>query len=249
MLSGSVGDYDLAAQTAIQTVLANAAEVTTSAVSLTLTAGSVIVTADIFFGTQEGANFAASRMSASVFLDGAALETALNAKFAADGLGVTTSVQRLLAFPQAVVVAPSPPPLPPPLPPAPTSGGGGMAIIGAAAGVVVAVLILVLVLLKAKGHAARPSQEQELGPVVNAQVVSGTAADVPMGMPVHAAASSSSSKPTLAEMVELLKQHCGVDGDNFSDVVHKAAHQLGIDPAGKSLMELAMMCMQQLGLA
>ena len=157
--------------------------------------------------------------------------------------------------------------------------------------------------------------------VVNAQVVSGTAADVPMGMPmqqeqqgwfsdavnaiesatgididgdgkqaaarrqhapltthhsplpslptgtvgggVHthtpveplgcrcdgAAASSSSSQPTLAEMVELLKHHCGVDGDNFSDVVHKAAHQLGIDPAGKSLMELAMMCMQQLGLA
>ena len=127
-----------------------------------------------------------------------------------------------------------------------------MAIIGAAAGVVVAVLILVLVLLKVKhrkGHAVWPSQEQELGSVVNAQVVSGTAADVPMGMPVHAAASSSSSsKPTLAEMVELLKQHCGVDGDNFSDVVHKAAHQLGIDPAGKSLMEIAMMCMQQLGL-
>ena len=124
-----------------------------------------------------------------------------------------------------------------------------MAIIGAAAGVVVAVLILVLVLLKVKhrkGHAARPSQEQEIGSVVNVQV--GTAADVPMGMPVHAAASSSSSKPTLAEMVELLKQHCGVDGDNFSDVVHKAAHQLGIDPAGKSLMEIAMMCMQQLGL-
>ena len=126
-----------------------------------------------------------------------------------------------------------------------------MAIIAAAAGVVVAILILVLVFLRKrrKGHATRPSQEQELGPVVNAQVVSGTAADVPMGMPVHAAASSSSSKPTLAEMVELLKQHCGVDGDNFSDVVHKAAHQLGIDPAGKSLMEIAMMCMQQLGLA
>ena len=69
-----------------------------------------------------------------------------------------------------------------------------------------------------------------------------------VGGGVHVAASSSSSQPTLAEMVELLKQHCGVDGDNFSDVVHKAAHQLGIDPAGKSLMEIAMMCMQQLGL-
>ena len=84
--------------------------------------------------------------------------------------------------------------------------------------------------------------------MVNARVVSETAADVPIGMPVHAAASSSSSQATLAEMVEQLKHHCGVDGDNFSDVVHKAAHQLGIDPAGKSLVEIAMMCMQQLGL-
>ena len=127
-----------------------------------------------------------------------------------------------------------------------------MAIIGAAAGVVVAVLILVLVLLKVKHrkvHAARPSQEQELGPVVNAQVVSGTAADVPMGLPVHAAASSSSSQATLAEMVEQLKHHCGVDGDNFSEVVHKAVEELGIEAEGKSLMELAMLCMRQLGLA
>ena len=89
-------------------------------------------------------------------------------------------------------------------------------------------------------------------------------ARVPMGVPVvpmdaqatevvpmdaQATEPSSSTKLTLAEMVEQLKHHCGVDGDNFSDVVHKAAHQLGIDPAGKSLMEIAMMCMQQLGLA
>ena len=85
--------------------------------------------------------------------------------------------------------------------------------------------------------------------MVNAQVVSGFSADVPMGMPVHAAASSSSSQPTLAEMVELLKHHCGVDGDNFSDVVHKAVEELGIEAEGKSLMELAMLCMRQLGLA
>ena len=47
MLSGSLGDYDAAAQTAIKTALANAAEVTPPP---PLTAGSVIVTA-IFFGT------------------------------------------------------------------------------------------------------------------------------------------------------------------------------------------------------
>ena len=58
-----------------------------------------------------------------------------------------------------------------------------------------------------------------------------------------------STTPTLGEMVEQLKRHCGVDGDNFSDVVHMAASQIGIDPEGKSLMELAMLCMRQLGLA
>ena len=93
-----------AAQTAIQ-ILANAAEVTTSAVSLTLTAGSVIVTADIFFGTQEGANFAASECRRA-FL---ALETALNANCGGRPwryhLCPTPST-----LPQAVVVAPSPPP-------------------------------------------------------------------------------------------------------------------------------------------
>ena len=59
MLSGSVGDYDAAAQTAIKTVIAAEADVSTAAVSLTLTAGSVLVAADIFFGTQAGASLAA----------------------------------------------------------------------------------------------------------------------------------------------------------------------------------------------
>ena len=60
---------------------------------------------------------------------------------------------------------------------------------------------------------------------------------------------TSSTKLTLAEMVEQLKHHCGVDGDNFSEVVHKAVEELGIEAEGKSLMELAMLCMRQLGLA
>ena len=98
-------------------------------------------------------------------------------------------------------------------------------------------------------HAPLTTHHSPLPSLPTGTVGGGVHAAASMGMPVHAAASSSSSQPTLAEMVEKLKRHCGVDGDNFSDVVHKAAHQLGIDPAGKSLMELAMMCMQQLGLA
>ena len=146
-------------------------------------------------------------------------------------------------------------------------------VIGAAAGGVVAVLVLVLVFLwkrsKSRGAVSgivlpRPTQEQELGPVATTTAWVVSEARVPMGVPVvpmdaqatevvpmdaQATEPSSSTKLTLAEMVEQLKHHCGVDGDNFSDVVHKAAHQLGIDPAGKSLMEIAMACMQQLGLA
>ena len=175
MLSGSVGDYDAAAQTAIKTVLAREADVSTSAVRLTLAAGSVIVNADIFFGSQTGATFGASQLSTGVLADTSSLETAVNAQFAADGLGITTTVQSLLAAPQAVVgdvAMPSPPPPspPPPSPPPPgilavvsaeatgddptaigsaeaTGGGSSMVVVGAGAGGGVALLLVILIIL------------------------------------------------------------------------------------------------------
>ena len=85
MLSGSVGDYDAAAQTAIKTVLATESDVSTSAVSLTLTAGSVLVAADIFFGTEAGASTAAARLSTGVLADATSLEAAVNAQFGRHG--------------------------------------------------------------------------------------------------------------------------------------------------------------------
>ena len=144
-------------------------------------------------------------------------------------------------------------------------------VIGAAAGGVVAVLVLVFLRKRSKSRVAvsgivlpRPTQEQELGPVVTTTAWVVSEARVPMGVPVvpmdaqatevvpmdaQATEPSSSTKLTLAEMVEQLKHHCGVDGDNFSEVVHKAVEELGIEAEGKSLMELAMLCMRQLGLA
>ena len=101
-ISGSVGDYDAAAQTAIKTVLAAEAKVSTSAVSLTFTAGSVLVAADIFFATQAGATTAASSLSAGVLADATSLQTALNAEFAASDLGLTTSVQEIQSSPQVI---------------------------------------------------------------------------------------------------------------------------------------------------
>ena len=169
MLGGTVSDFDHFAQSSMQTVLAREADTSTDAVYLTLNAGSVIVEAELYFATADGATFAVSQLLAGIFASPSALENALNMQFERDLVGVTASVQQILVAPEY---------------------GGGMAVvvIGAAAGGVVAILILVLVLLKVKhrkGHAIRPSQEQELGSVVNAQVVSGTAADVPMGMPVQ----------------------------------------------------------------
>ena len=66
---------------------------------------------------------------------------------------------------------------------------------------------------------------------------------VPMGDAAHAEAKPRRNRPPPPPhrpSQEQLKRHCGVDGDNFSDV-YMAASQIGIDPEGKSLMELAMM--------
>ena len=99
MLSGTVSDYD-AAQPSMQTVLAREADTSIDAVYLTLTAGSVIVEAELYFGTAAGATFAASQLLAGIFASSAALETALNIQFEEDLVGVTASVQQILVAPE-----------------------------------------------------------------------------------------------------------------------------------------------------
>ena len=54
------------------------------------------------------------------------------------------------------------------------------------------------------------------------------------------------SSLTLSEQVDFLKRELGLSG-NMANVVHQAAEQLGIDPAGKPLLEVAAMCMQVVG--
>ena len=178
MLSGSVADYDAAAQTAIKTALAAEADVSTSAISLTIIAGSVLVDADVFFGTETGASAAATRLSAGVLADAASLQTALNTQFAAMGLGLTTTVQELRVGPQAISSLPPPsspppppgptppepsPPSPTPLSPPPPASDSLIIIIiaGAASAVVVLVLIAAAVCLRRKAkkgaNAAGPS--------------------------------------------------------------------------------------------
>ena len=102
MLGGSVTDFDAAAQVSIKTVLAREADVSMSAVTLTLTVGSVIVQADIVLATAEGATFAASQLSAGVLASSETLETALNTQFKADGVEATASVQAIVDAPEVV---------------------------------------------------------------------------------------------------------------------------------------------------
>ena len=139
MLSGSVSDYDSAAKTSIKTVLATEADVSTSAVSLTLAAGSVIVNADIFFATQAGADSASPRLWTGVLANATALQTAVNAQFAADGLGITSTVLELQAAPE-------------------TASNMPVIIAAAAAGGVVLLLLLLTFVLKRRSCCMPPNK-------------------------------------------------------------------------------------------
>ena len=54
---------------------------------------------------------------------------------------------------------------------------------------------------------------------------------------------------TLAGRCAILRRELGLSGDSIKDVVHTAATQLGVDCSdGRSLLEVAMACMEALGL-
>ena len=132
MLGGTINDFDAAVQVSIKTVLAKEAGVSMSAVTLTLTAGSVVVQADIVLATAEGATFAASQLSAGVLASSEALETALNTQFKADGVDATASVQVIMDAPEVTSTGDD-------------SQGGSTVGIVAGVGVAAAVLGLFLV--------------------------------------------------------------------------------------------------------
>ena len=87
-LSGDPSDYGTEQEDAIKTVLAGEAGVSTSAVTLSITAGSVIVTAEISLPSFDVAATAATALSTGVLASAKALETALVTQFVEDGLAV-----------------------------------------------------------------------------------------------------------------------------------------------------------------
>ena len=143
-LGGSVSDYGKAAQTSIKAAIAADAGVSTSAVNLTLTAGSVIVAADIFVASQAEADAKVTKLAAGVLKDAAALETALTAQFVKDGVATTALKVEALTAPQA----------------ASTSDGGsnvGAIVGGVVGGCFVPVLMLILWLSGAFASKGCPS--------------------------------------------------------------------------------------------
>lgn len=95
----SPADYDEAARASIRAVLATAANVSAEAVSLTLTAGSVVVTYEIKVTTAVDAEASRDALVAGPLATPAALETALTEQFEADGVvsAPTVEVQSLTA--------------------------------------------------------------------------------------------------------------------------------------------------------
>ena len=85
--------------------------------------------------------------------------------------------------------------------------------------------------------------------VVPSQIAPIATGHVVMGRVLAAEAGGSSSAPppvcTLVEMVEVLTRELELSGA-MHEVIHKAALELGVETAGKSLIEIAASCMQAL---
>jgi hypothetical protein len=247
MLDGTITDFDAAAQVSIKTVLAREADVSTSAVTLTLTAGSVIVQADIVLATAEGANFAASQLSAGVLASSETLETALNTQFKADGVDATASVQAIVDAPEVVSTGDDSQGVR-------TSLLVGIVVSGVA--VLLGLLFGVCVLWRKQRKNIGGALKQSAGaigapvsegaPVVELAAVQ--AALVVQQASVPGSSTQHTNKHTLATDVEILKRQLGLNG-TVSEVVKEAATQLAIDSNGRPLSDVSMECVRSLGTA
>ncbi|EOD37982.1 hypothetical protein EMIHUDRAFT_433502 [Emiliania huxleyi CCMP1516] len=134
LLGGTVEDIGAAEQTAIKKVIAEGAGVPTSAVSLTLSPGSVLVRAEILLKDDATATAAENALSGAngILENAASLQAALIAQFQADGIDTTDlTVEGLVQ---------APPPSPPGSPG--DGGGGGSCGVGCIVGIVFGVFAL-----------------------------------------------------------------------------------------------------------
>ena len=86
-------------------MLATAAGVNASAVTLTVSAGSVVVTSEIIYESSAAAATGVSAMASGVLASASALQTALSTQFAADGIsGALLTVEAITAPPTATII-------------------------------------------------------------------------------------------------------------------------------------------------
>ena len=253
MLGGTIADFDAAAQVSIKTVLAKEADVSMSAVTLMLTAGSVVVQADIVLSTAEGATFAASQLSAGVLASSEALETALNTQFEADGVEATASVQAIVDAPEVVSTGDD------------SQGGDTSLLFGIVAGVGVAAAVLGLFLVgvwvvwlkqrkniggaleqSAGAIVANEAPVMELMPTLVPKVQAAPVVGVVQQASVPGSSTQHTNKHTLVTDVEILKRELSLNG-TVSEVVKEAATQLAIDSNGRPLSDVSMECVRCLG--
>jgi len=125
--SGDATDYDEATRSAIKKVIATEAAVESSAVELTISAGSVLITAVIRVTSGDAAGIA-GKLSSGIFSSATVLESALESG------GVSVVVAAITSAPTVVNWPPSPPPpnLSPiaPLPPPPQAPPPRVTIFG-----------------------------------------------------------------------------------------------------------------------
>ena len=248
MLGGTINDFDAAVQVSIKTVLAKEAGVSMSAVTLTLTAGSVVVQADIVLATVEGATFAASQLSAGVLASSEALETALNTQFEADGVEATASVQAIVDAPEVLSTGDD------------SQGGDTSLLVGIIGLGVAAVLGLsgVCVLWRkqrkniggaleqsAGAIVANEAPVMELMPTLVPKVQAAPVVGVLQQASVPGSSTQHTNKHTLVTDVEILKRELSLNG-TVSEVVKEAATQLAIDSNGRPLSDVSMECVRSL---
>lgn len=99
-LGGDVADYNEKAQMSMRKLFAKEAGVHVSAVTLTLTAGSVIATVEIQVASQADADAKSSALASSVMKDPASLQKALETQFSEDGVSATVQVEQIKSKPK-----------------------------------------------------------------------------------------------------------------------------------------------------
>ena len=169
-LGGAMSDYGALERVAIKATLATSAGVDASAVTISLVAGSVIVSSEIVVASQSQAATVMSQMASSIMKSPAALQNALTSQFRSAGLATDSlTVQEIASFSSSSMASKGDDTSAATSATAQESSGGGMG--GLIAGVVGGLVVLGLggyVMCKWQAKKGRPTAAVAPEPVTKA---------------------------------------------------------------------------------